>query len=71
MGLEKIDKALMRKGRMINRYEFKELSIEKATIIAKKNNLNYKSDTPITLGNLYNIGEENVTGETKKKNIGF
>jgi len=70
-GLEKIDKALMRKGRMINRYEFKELSIEKATIIAKKNNLNYKNDIPITLGNLYNIGKENVTGETEKKHIGF
>ena len=70
-GLGKIDKALMRKGRMINRYEFKELSIEKAAAIAKINNLNYKNDKPITLGDLYNIDKENVTGESEKKHIGF
>jgi hypothetical protein len=69
--LEKIDKALLRKGRMINRYEFKELSIEKAATIAKMNNLNYNSKAPISLGDLYNIGEENTTNNPDKKQIGF
>lgn len=32
--LEKIDKALLRKGRMIAKYEFKELSLEKANQLA-------------------------------------
>ena len=35
-GLEKIDKALLRKGRLINRYEFKKLSVKKAMELAKK-----------------------------------
>lgn len=70
-GLEKIDKALMRKGRMINRYEFKELCVEKATVIAEKNNLEYTEKIPISLGDLYNIGEKNETGKFNKKHVGF
>lgn len=70
-GLEKIDKALLRKGRMINRYEFKELCVEKASLIAEKNNLNYIEKIPITLGDLYNIGENNETGQFRKKHVGF
>ena len=70
-GLESIDKALLRKGRMINRYEFKKLSIDKAAKLAKKHKLPYNEKQQITLGDLFNIDKANVTGEFERKGIGF
>ena len=70
-GLSNIDKALLRKGRMVNRYEFKELTVEKAIKLSKKHNLKYKGDEPITLGDLFNIEKENETNTITKKTIGF
>jgi len=70
-GLSNIDKALLRKGRLINRYEFRELSIEKARKIAEINSLPYDGKSPITIGNLFNIETNNQTNEISKKSIGF
>jgi hypothetical protein len=69
--LSNIDKALLRKGRLITRYEFKELSIEKASKIAETNNLPYDGKKPISIGNLFNIEIENQSDINEKKNIGF
>lgn len=69
--LKNIDKALLRKGRMINRYEFTELSVEKANAIAKLHHLNYQGTSPITLGDLYNSEKDNTTGQKREKKIGF
>ncbi len=70
-GLSNIDKALLRKGRLINRYEFKELSIEKAKKIAELNNLPYDGKMPIKIGDLFNIEKNNQTNEIVKQKIGF
>jgi hypothetical protein len=70
-GLEKIDNALLRKGRMISRYEFKELSPEKAKVLAEKDNLNYRDSKPITLGNLYHSDTPETVGNINQKRIGF
>ena len=70
-GLSNIDKALLRKGRMANRYEFTELTIEKAQKIALANNLPYKGDKPITIGDLFNIEKENNANSINRKRMGF
>jgi len=70
-GLEKIDSALLRKGRMISRYEFKELSPGKAKVLSEKENLNYKGDKPITLGDLYHANTINQIGDFEGKRVGF
>ncbi len=69
--LDNIDKALLRKGRLVNRYEFKKLTIEKASKIASKYKLPYDAKEPISLGDLFNIEEENSSGSFEKKKIGF
>ncbi len=70
-GLANIDKALLRKGRMVNRYEFKELTADKALNIAQKHNLPYDGKYPITIGDLFNIEKQNYTNEISRKGIGF
>jgi ATP-dependent 26S proteasome regulatory subunit len=70
-GLSNIDKALLRKGRLINRYEFKELSVEKAKKIAEINNLPYDGKETITIGDLFNIDSNNQTNAIARKSIGF
>ncbi|RLD56326.1 MAG: hypothetical protein DRJ01_15385 [Bacteroidetes bacterium] len=70
-GLANIDKALLRKGRMVNRYEFKELTVNKALNIAQKHNLPYDGKYPITIGDLFNIEKQNYTNEISRKGIGF
>ena len=69
--LSKIDKALLRKGRLINRYEFKELSVEKAMKIAEKHNLPYDGKKPITIGDLFNIAGDNNAEIQVKNRIGY
>jgi len=70
-GLSNIDKALLRKGRLINRYEFKELSVEKAKRIAEINKLPYDGKEAITIGDLFNIDSDNQTNAIARKSIGF
>jgi hypothetical protein len=68
--LANIDKALLRKGRLIARYEFGLLEVEKCRGIAKKLGI----DTPITkkmsLANLYNMLERDF-GIAESKPLGF
>ena len=61
--LSKIDKALLRKGRLSLRYEFKELSVDKVKKILPD------ATSPMTLADIYNK-ESNAVGGEKKK-IGF
>ncbi len=69
--LKHIDKAILRKGRLVARYEFKELSIEKATRLYQKNGGKGAINQPKTLAEIYNT-EENIFGEgNDDKKIGF
>ena len=68
--LKKIDDALLRKGRLIARYEFKELEIPKAQTLADKLEKNIIVEKPMTLTDIYNA--ESMKFENKKANkIGF
>lgn len=67
--IDKIDKALLRKGRCKINYEFKELAAKKVGELNKKYNLGIKTIQDMTLADIYNYTED--TTEKKPKKIGF
>jgi hypothetical protein len=69
--LSKIDNALLRKGRLIANYEFKELTTEKAQMLSRK--LGFKSiiDSPMTLTTIYNQDEKDFQQRKSRTPIGF
>ena len=62
--LSRIDRALLRKGRLSFRYEFGDLSFEKCKAI------NPLADSPMPLSELYNM-EEVVCAQSSSSKIGF
>jgi hypothetical protein len=69
--ISKVDSALMRKGRLIAKYEFKELSIDKAQLLSRKLGFNSTFHTPMTLTAIYNQNEKDFQQEKKRVQIGF
>jgi len=67
--VSEIDDALLRKGRCVVNYEFKELSQIKTNNLLKKLGKNYVSNKGMTLTNIYNFEEESQ--EPVRKKIGF
>jgi len=68
--LNHIDTALLRKGRLIAKYEFKKLSIGKSRKLVKKTGVNMAINEPMTLAEIYN-DTENDFEKTEKPKIGF
>jgi ATP-dependent 26S proteasome regulatory subunit len=68
--LSLIDNALLRKGRLIAKYEFGKLDIHKAKKLAERLGINKHIDAPLTLAELTNI-EENFYEAQQKPVIGF
>lgn len=70
---EKIDSALLRKGRLIADYEFKELGIEKVKKLFSKLKIKAEVTKPLTLTEIYNYEQEDSTEEKKDapRRIGF
>ena len=67
--IERIDKALLRKGRMIAKYKFTPLSREKTAALAKK--LGYDDVTgSLTLADIFGFGKQEFNN-APKKSIGF
>ena len=68
-----IDKALLRKGRLIASYEFKELQSNKSKVLLEKlGNKNYITNGNMTLADIYNVKEKlNEYCVKHKKQIGF
>jgi broad-specificity NMP kinase len=67
--LERIDKALLRKGRMIAKYNFTPLSPEKTAVLTKK--LGYEGVTGnLTLADIFGYDKETFAKATKRT-IGF
>ena len=64
--LSKIDQALLRKGRLSLKYEFKKLAKEKVSKI-----LGYDVDKDMSLAEIYNIDDENDFSKTNSRKIGF
>ena len=69
--ISKIDSALMRKGRLIAQYEFKELEIEKAKQLSYKLGFETTVNMPMTLASIYNQSEVGFQQSKKRKTIGF
>ena len=65
--LSKIDQALLRKGRLSLKYEFKKLAKEKCRKITGDMSI----DKDMTLADLYNKDEENDFSKKNQKKIGF
>ena len=68
-----IDKALLRKGRLIASYEFKALQSNKSKVLLEKlGNKNYITNGNMTLADIYNVKEKlNEYCVKHKKQIGF
>ena len=69
--ISKVDSALLRKGRLIAKYEFKELSIEKAQLLSRKLGFDSTFNTPMTLTAIYNQNEQDFQQGKKRTQIGF
>lgn len=69
--ITKVDSALMRKGRLIAKYEFKELEVEKAKQLSKKLGFRSNLNSPMTLTAIYNQNEKNYEQTKRFNQIGF
>lgn len=71
MKREKIDPALLRKGRLITEHKFKKLSIEEGNILLESLGKNHKIDEEMSLADIYNIDEEIYKTNNQRNSIGF
>ena len=69
--ISKIDSALLRKGRLIAKYEFKELAIEKAQSLSNKLGFTSQLNLPMTLTAIYNQEEKNYAPINHTSAFGF
>lgn len=69
--ISKVDSALMRKGRLIAKYEFKELQVEKARQLSKKLGFDTSINKPMSLTSIYNQDEKEFQQPEKSNPIGF
>ena len=69
--IAKVDDALLRKGRLVYRYEFKELSVEKTNALFKSLKIDHVSETGMTLADIFNYEKDNGSETKEKKKIGF
>jgi hypothetical protein len=65
----KIDKSLLRKGRIITKYEFKELRLDKANKLAKDKGLKTIFKKSVTLAEIFNSDEDDYLNQSSP--IGF
>jgi len=67
-----IDKALLRKGRLLALYEFGPLTIEKSkTLLTKLGAVDFMVTNPMTLAEIYNIEKPAFKLEQQRRSIGF
>jgi DNA replication protein DnaC len=69
--ISKIDNALMRKGRLIGKYEFKELETEKAQRLSDKLGFKTTIHSPMILTDIYNQEERMYEQTMNRSIIGF
>ena len=68
---DKIDPALLRKGRMKMKYEFKPLEVDRVNNLFKKLGIKAVAKEPMPLADVYNYEEDNGTQNEEKRKIGF
>lgn len=69
--LSKVDSALMRKGRLIAKYEFKELEVNKAQKLSDKLGYTKTIHSPMTLTSIYNQEDKDYHEIKRNSSIGF
>ena len=69
--LSRVDSALTRKGRLIAKYEFSELSVSKAQALSNKLGFSSVIASPMTLAAVYNQHETEFSSASQRKKIGF
>jgi hypothetical protein len=69
--LSQVDSALLRKGRLIAKYEFLELELHKAQALSDKLGFSSKIDKPTTLTAIYNQDENDFQPVQRRNIIGF
>jgi len=69
--ISKVDSALLRKGRLIAQYEFKELEFAKAQTLSNKLGFDNIINRPMTLTEIYNQNEQDFTAQKQRRSIGF
>lgn len=70
--LKKIDPAVLRKGRLKVKYEFKELAEDRVKALADKLGINIPEIKPMPLCEIYNFEHDNgVKPEAPRKRVGF
>ena len=69
--ISKVDSALLRKGRLIAQYEFKELEIAKAQALSYKLGFDSIISRPMALTEIYNQNEQDFTAQKQRRSIGF
>ena len=68
---ERIDKALLRKGRLIAEWKFDALDVDHSNNLLKKLGKEYVTDVPMTLTDIYNLEEELNIVQKEASKIGF
>lgn len=71
MKREKIDKALLRKGRLIAEHKFEKLSIDETNKLLKHLGKDYNVEESMSLADIYNIDVELIKSSNKGSKIGF
>jgi hypothetical protein len=69
--LERLDGAILRKGRCLYQHEFKPLSVIEANKKLEQLKVDYKTNKPMTLAEIYNLDENGVVESEKENRIGF
>lgn len=69
MEKEKIDKALLRNGRLISEHEFGSLTVEESQKVLDHIGKNYKATKPMTLADIYNVDSITYRENIKKNKI--
>lgn len=70
---DKIDEALLRKGRLKYEHHFQKLTIENSQKVLDMNNIKYTATTPMSLSDIFNTDDLILSDKIKKedKHIGF
>jgi SpoVK/Ycf46/Vps4 family AAA+-type ATPase len=71
MDKEKIDSALLRKGRLIAEHKFGKLSLEDTQTLLKKLNKQTEAKEGMTLAEIYNIDNQQDKSKDERATIGF
>lgn len=66
-----LDKALLRKGRLMVDYAFGKLAPPKANELLTHLGMNYQTKEPMTLADIFNMDEQTVSGERQEMKMGF